>query len=391
MSLINDMLKDLEQRNASTPGAAPIAGDVHSVAFSPAGASRWLWLLLILVGLAAAAYVFFGLPKSAPKPTGAAVPTATAPVVPSQVPTQPETQQQAAPAVAETPVADDVTNAAPPAPQNTLVYALDRELRSMPAQSAQAPADPVVEAPAPRAASAAKAEPVSRPVSPESAPGSEPAPEKPGQNAARAKTSGGLPVKQVSPEQRSSNLYRQAVDLMQQGRVAESMDMLQRALQTNAANHDARQLLVGELIDARRSQEAIAVLRDGLAVDPAQSGFRMALARLQIEAGDRQGAMETMEKGLASAGEDAEYHAFMAHLLQREERHAEAVKHYLVSLRSNPAMPNWLIGIGISLQAEKMNADAVAAFQRAIDTAQLSPDLQQFAEQRLKQLRQQPR
>ena len=38
-------------------------------------------------------------------------------------------------------------------------------------------------------------------------------------------------------------------------------------------------------------------------------------------------------------------------LLQRAGRHEDAVKHYLNALRTDPAMPAWLLGIGISLDA----------------------------------------
>ena len=51
-------------------------------------------------------------------------------------------------------------------------------------------------------------------------------------------------------------------------------------------------------------------------------------------------------------------------------------------------MPNWLIGVGISLQAENKLNDADLAFQRALDTGELSPEVAQFANQQLRQIRQ---
>jgi MSHA biogenesis protein MshN len=44
------------------------------------------------------------------------------------------------------------------------------------------------------------------------------------------------------------------------------------------------------------------------------------------------------------------------------------------------------MGMGISLQADKRNAEAKVAFQRAKDSGRLTPELQTFVERRLQQL-----
>jgi MSHA biogenesis protein MshN len=113
----------------------------------------------------------------------------------------------------------------------------------------------------------------------------------------------------------------------------------------------------------------------------------MALARLQVEAGNRQGGLLTLEQGLKYAASDAQYRGFYATLLQRDGRHAEAVDHYLAALHDEPGNTSWLVGIGISLQAQDRFADAREAFERAKLVGQLSPELSEFVDQRLKQLK----
>jgi MSHA biogenesis protein MshN len=194
--------------------------------------------------------------------------------------------------------------------------------------------------------------------------------------------------KVVSPLQRSDNFYKQGVSLAQQSRPADAQRALRQAIGANPENHPARQMLAGLLVDAGRNAEAVALLQDGLVLAPGHSGFTMALARLQVAAGTETQALATLEQGLPGAGDDPEYHAFYATLLQNQGRHAEAAQHYITALRSNPAMPFWLIGVGISLQAENKLPDAAEAFQRAINTGELSPQLTQFASQHLDQIRQ---
>ena len=191
----------------------------------------------------------------------------------------------------------------------------------------------------------------------------------------------------VSQQQQSDNLYKQAIGELQQGRGNDARQTLQRALEANQNNVNARQTLVSILVEGNKFEEASALLREGLKLSPEHADFTMTLARLQLETGDTKGGMNTLEQGLQSAGDDPQYHAFYAALLQGAERHEESVHHYLVALSSNPAMPTWLVGIGISLQALGKDFDAVEAFRRARDTGQLTPQLIQFVDQRLSLLK----
>jgi MSHA biogenesis protein MshN len=194
-------------------------------------------------------------------------------------------------------------------------------------------------------------------------------------------------IKTVTPQQKSDNHYKQALSLLQQGRVSEARDALAQSLEEDPFNHNARQTLAGLLVDSRHAADAIAVLLEGVRVAPEQSGFAMALARLQVEAGDRAAGLQTLEQGAKYAGDDAEYHAFYAALLQRGNRHDEAIAHYLTALRGDPANTNWLIGVGISLQEQGKFADAREAFERARMVGDLTPELAAFVDQRLRQMK----
>jgi MSHA biogenesis protein MshN len=193
--------------------------------------------------------------------------------------------------------------------------------------------------------------------------------------------------KTVSPAQLSSNLQAQASALLQQGNGIEARPLLRRALQANPANSAARQQLADLLVEGNALAEAAALLREGVQLTPERSGLWMSLARLELEQGSAPSAMATLEKGLVHAGQDAQYNAFYAVLLQRAGRHDQAVTHYITALRADPSMPNWLVGAGISLQALGKNADALEAFVRARDGGRLQGTLFAFVEQRIEQLK----
>jgi MSHA biogenesis protein MshN len=203
--------------------------------------------------------------------------------------------------------------------------------------------------------------------------------------------------KQIGPEQKSGNYYRLALSNIQQGRVSEAQANLTLALEANPANQEARQTLAGLLLDNKRYGEAKATLAAGLAITPEQSEFRIALARLQIEDSDTAAAINTLEQGLSYAKNNAEYHGFLATLLQRANRHEEAINQYTMALTLNSSAADALsantttsalIGLGISLQAVGKFEKSQEAFMRVQSSATLSPELSMFVDQRIKQINQ---
>jgi len=197
---------------------------------------------------------------------------------------------------------------------------------------------------------------------------------------------GTLPMKQISPEQLADAEYRKASALMQQGHIADAMSGYEAALRLDPGHDAARQALVALLLESKRGKDAERVLQEGLNSEPDHTGFTMMLARLQVERGAVAEATATLEKALPYGNSQAAYQAFLAALLQRQNRNDEAIAHYQVALQLAPNNGIWLMGYGISLQALKRNADAKIAFQHALDTRTLNPDLQAFVRQKLKEL-----
>lgn len=391
MSLINKMLQDLEQRSDAAARGEPLAGEVR--ALPGASASRFgpkaVLLVLLLVAAGAAAWVLMQ-PTAAPPAVAVAPAVAAAPVValaPSSAsPAVAAPAPTPAPAIAIAPVA---TPAAPSANKASPATPESRATPPQPAVVAKRAADAEAPKPARAAPEAAPvvAQAVTKKPSKVKAVVEEAAPAVEKTPPVAAPAPQGQMQKRVNPQQQSDNLYKQAVSQSQQGRGSEAKQSLRRSLEANANNVRARQMLVGLLVDGNLLEEASNLLREGLKLTPEQSSFSMTLARLQLESIDTAGAMATLEQGLPSANNEPQYHAFYAALLQRAARHEEAVRQYVVALRTDPAMPTWLVGIGISLQALGKTADAAEAFQRARDGGQLTPQMNQFVEQQLGQLR----
>ncbi len=413
MSLINQMLQELDAR-----GAAPVNGGVLQGQIRPAPASRRrfpLGLSVLVTALAlggGAAWFWLSRPAStdtsrillnadgtASAHTALAQPP-LAPENPAPDPMQMPVSGEAMPLKLETTLAE-----AAPAPVSAAVAAMPA------AQAAQAtaavpaaPAAQSIASPAVAVAAAMTAPAASTPIAAEPAAVSSPVAPVPSANAstlsgaapapAAARASGPEPanpgltkqVRALSSRQQAENDYRKAASLIQQGRADAAISLLEQALRGDEQHAAARQTLAALLLESRRPKEAELALREGVRLDPAQTGMAMILARLQLEHSTLDAALETLQRSLPHAAGRADYHAFLAALLQRAGRHNEAITHYSQALRQAPDNGVWWMGQGISLQAEKRVTEAADAYARAKASNSLSPELQAFVNEKLNSL-----
>ncbi len=194
------------------------------------------------------------------------------------------------------------------------------------------------------------------------------------------------PMKQVSPAQQADAEFRKATAFMQQGRIADALAGYEAALRLDAGHDAARRALVALLLENKRGADAEHVLLERLQSKPEHTLFTLLLARLQFDRGAVEQATTTLEKSLPYAKQHADYHAFLAALLQRQSRNEDALTHYQIATQLAPNNGAWLMGYGISLQAVRRDADAKAAFKKALDTRTLSPELQAFVQRKIKEL-----
>lgn len=389
MSIINKMLQDLDTRNGRPGGEAVDGGAIRSVKQeSPWKLGRNTLILLAgLAGAALAAGWWLQQRKAVAESPRVVVPAPAVPVLANAVP--PAVAPSAPTAPATTAAAASATlPAAPPkavAEATTPAKALAQNAGPAPAappRVAAAPAKPD-NAAAARPVAAANASNVADKTA-QTAAKAEPAPPLPKAAAANPKATGG---KTYSPGQVAANWLAEAVALDQQGRQEEAKAPLQRALAANPLDVPARQMLAQLQLDTHHVGAASELLAEGQRLLPDQPAFSLALARLKADAGDVKGAIQTLEAGRGGARDEPQYRAFLAALLLRVERYDEAVQHYLVALRSDPANTSWLVGVGVALEGVGKPADAAEAYRRAGDATNLSPDTARFLSERLARLR----
>lgn len=190
-------------------------------------------------------------------------------------------------------------------------------------------------------------------------------------------------VKLSDPRQLAEDAFRNASQLARSGQTKEAVDGYRLALSVDPSYVPAREALAVALLGRGQNAEAEQVLQEGLALDQRQVRFAMMAARLQVERDALPAGLATLEKSLPYADQLPEYHAFIAALLQRQDRHKEAIMHYQVALQRSPDSGVWLMGLAISLQALGRKGDAQDAYARAVATNGLSPELHAFVMRQL--------
>jgi MSHA biogenesis protein MshN len=380
MSLINKMLQDLDARGSrGTEGAAGGAGvdTVPSDVRPVSRPERRVPLPVVLVGalgavsLAAGGYfaLRFYQQRQAPAP---------------------QVAQVAARAPAAV-VTEAVKPAAAPEPiQQPIQRPIQQQIQQQIQQPGPEPAPGQKQA---EQASAPYVAPVAVPKSqPRAVPRSagKAAAGKPPARTARA-TDARSPAPASAPNKAAADVrgsasaaYRRALDMLADGRVSDAIATLEQAVRQDPRHDGARQTLVGLLIEKGRHEEAMRHLQAALALDAGQPSMAMLLARLQIERGGN--GIDTLMRTLPAAAGRPEYHAFLAGALARVQRHREAAEQYSAALRGSPDNAVWLMGLGIALQGDGREAEALAAYQRARAAGTLSAELQSFVERKIGQL-----
>ncbi len=354
MSLVNDMLRDLEQRSARV--GEPLAGVGPAAQTPEARSSRSVATAGILV--LAAAGALSGLKWS--------LPAGEIPVATVQTPAQP---------VASAVLPDEPAVATLASLRR---YRLDYRLASRPAPQ------PVSPAAADRAPLAKEPPPVGNTelatVEPETVPGNG---IQPATAAAEAAARTRVTRTRVDP---ASRLRNDGLSALKRGRPAEAERQFRELVALAPSRTDSHLLLHRALVAQSRGAQAQAELSGALEVSDEPARVAQVLAHSLISAGDSLAAQVLLERHRGARGADLEYVALLAAVYERNGDYRQAADHYLYLVSQKPGQGAWWIGLAIATDALGRRAEAREAFERASHSRGLDPALAHYANQRLESL-----
>ncbi|WP_320056412.1 hypothetical protein [Desulfuromonas thiophila] len=360
MSLINQMLRDLEARRPASPAsAAPLSGRRR----------RWwpigLALVLVLLGLAGGLLLGLGLRPPLPLPPAS-----------SQVLTQKVPHRPAVPAAQGADAPDGAADVAPPRAAGS-PSPLPVEPRPEPAE-----AYPVA---MPQVAVVA-AVPV-----PATAPALAPAPTAPARPLTAAPVAcSTLAPRQIQPAAGATTtatwLYR-ARQAWQQGELATASHVLDQAL--NQAPTDLRLLQTLVALQTARQQPltALPALQRATALAPQEVALHLLQARLLADVGQPAAAQAVLARPQPPALErQPDFYALQAALAQQLGQSAAASALYRQLCAFDGERGDWWLGLAISQQQQGELSAARHSYRQALAWRQLPAAAAAYARQQLKVL-----
>ena len=100
----------------------------------------------------------------------------------------------------------------------------------------------------------------------------------------------------------------------------------------------------------------------------------------------RDQAIELLDRAGFSLTEAPDVHALAAAYLQRAGQHELAIDRYETIVRRYPQKSQWWMGLGISLEARKRNAEAVDVYRIAMQIGDLPRPTRQWLSGRVEAL-----
>ena len=178
----------------------------------------------------------------------------------------------------------------------------------------------------------------------------------------------------------AERLYQRAEREFASGQLTHAVDDLERVLRLQPGQRQARLLLAKTHAAWGDASQALALLEEG-----AETGPEFAKLRAQLLI--KQGRVDLAEKTLGDAGDDPETSGILAALRQRQGRHNEAVELYRRVVAQQASQGRWWLGLAISLEAQEHYQEALAAYEQGAQTEGLSRESRIYAAQRIAALR----
>ena len=393
MSLLNNALRDLEQRQRAEQGGVPVSPQLASNR-GRGGRMNRILVALIVVLLVAVALLLL-LRRSNDRPPVAE--SALAAPVPAQVAVKP--------APANGP--EILANAPAPKANEThaKVSAPSRAKAVAPAESSVQPRRvTVAPAVAPKSAQetvarTAKATPEKHQVAPAARPLPVAKAQATAQKPAPTPTQAAQPAPAADPATAASRVVEPAT-LTPSERDSQLADKLRRLLDRGDANRAAALFQAQATVSQAWSRSRVALVsgllargQNALAQDflprnlvEQSPALRLLESRRLLVTEGAPAALALLQSQIPDVAEWPDYHATLATLLQQTGQHARAAEVWAALLQLDSARADWWTGLGIALEGAGRSSDARRAYRQALSLPGLNEALQGFVVKRLEQM-----
>ncbi len=190
----------------------------------------------------------------------------------------------------------------------------------------------------------------------------------------------------LTPEQKAARLYASAQQALSRHQQKRGEKLLGQALQEHPRHIAARSQLAALQLSRQQGDKAERLLAEGLLADPHEPALVRPYTQLLAARDELALALQTLNVALAEGHADPETLALRAAILHRMGRHRESATDYQRALVAQPDQALWLTGLAIALEQSGRSRQALDAYRRATRLP-LDEAVDDYVKQRIQALR----
>lgn len=190
-----------------------------------------------------------------------------------------------------------------------------------------------------------------------------------------------------TPQGSLSQHYQVALESIKIGDETNAINQLTTILKINPAYHHARVSLAALWIDKKNLNEAKQLINKGLTITPDYIPFIELKARILTTEGNTKQALATLQSVSANIEDYPDFYAMMAALYEHSNNNLLAANIYRKLLAQHPNNGNWWYGLGVALEKLGQIKSASEAYTRALTQGQLHPKSILYLQQHLQTLK----
>lgn len=190
---------------------------------------------------------------------------------------------------------------------------------------------------------------------------------------------------ELTPAQLSSKKLNIAKRALNNGQLKKAESLLEEAIILQPYHIEARKELAALWFGRKTYQPAKNLLTQGVVLLPNNEDFRLMLARIYSIEGNNEKAFKVLNE--LSSSNLLEYQLALASMAVQSDHHSAAINAYNKLLVMRPQQSRWWLALAISYDSNEQYSPATSAYQQAIALGRLSSNSLQFAKQRLAELK----
>lgn len=178
--------------------------------------------------------------------------------------------------------------------------------------------------------------------------------------------------------------YQAALKLAESGNKIKAIHSLQTLIQYYPDYNEARVSLAAILMEQGKPEEAQLIVDNGLSMNPDYLPLVEIKARILTSEGKIREALAILQNNQPLITDAPQYHALIAALFSQLNQYNLAADIYQKLVSFNPHEGSWWFGLAVSLDKLGKSQDAVFAYTKAATEGRLNPQAMAFLQSRLR-------